>query len=103
MLGQFIAKAFLEKDYENVTARRLAPKPEPEPAPVNASAPSPTEDIAMLEEAVPTAGEQVQETVEKTELTEKPIKTEPAAMSEPRPWCSVPGRSNACNNEPSSK
>ncbi|KAF5005126.1 hypothetical protein F66182_15980 [Fusarium sp. NRRL 66182] len=36
----------------------------------------------MLEEAVPTAGEQVQETVEKTELTEKPIKTEPAAMSD---------------------
>lgn len=80
MLEQFIAKAFLEKDYENVTARRLAPKPQPEPAPATASAPPPTEDIAMPEAAAPTVGEQIQETVEKTEPIENPIKTEPAAI-----------------------
>jgi hypothetical protein len=69
-----------------VTARRLAPKPQPipepapVPSPVTAPAPPPTEDIAMPEAPVPTVGEHVQETIEKPEPTEKPIKTEPATM-----------------------
>ncbi|KUL86917.1 hypothetical protein ZTR_05334 [Talaromyces verruculosus] len=91
----FIAKAFLEKDYENVTARRLAPKPQaipepaPVPSPVAAPAPPPTEDIAMPEAPVPTVGEHVQETIEKPEPTEKPIKTEPATMPDSEPIAAV--------------
>ncbi|EED14843.1 conserved hypothetical protein [Talaromyces stipitatus ATCC 10500] len=78
----FIAKAFLEKDYENATAKRLAPKPEAkqEPARISAPAPPPSEDILMSEAPLPTVGEQVKETVEKLEHTEKPIKTEPATL-----------------------
>ncbi|OKL55862.1 hypothetical protein UA08_08888 [Talaromyces atroroseus] len=92
----FIAKAYLERDYEIVTARKVAPKLEP--APVSAPAPAPAaipapsppapaqptaEDVPMAEAPVSILSEPVKESIEKTEQRDHPIKTEPLAAPDP--------------------
>lgn len=83
----------MEKDYENVVAKKAAPEPEPEPAPISAPAPSlpapvsvpsqpPTEDVPMSEAPSSTLGEQPKESVENAEVAQPSIKTEPIAAPE---------------------
>uniref|UniRef100_A0A093UUR9 Titin n=1 Tax=Talaromyces marneffei PM1 TaxID=1077442 RepID=A0A093UUR9_TALMA len=65
---------------ETCTRATTHTEPAPVPEPVTAPEPPPTEDVFMPEAPVPTVGEQVKETIEKPEPTEKPIKTEPTTM-----------------------
>lgn len=89
----FIAKAFLEKDYENITARKTAPKPEAEslpapvpiptqalssaPSPAHAPAQQPPEDIPMSEAPDLAVGVEAKDFNENSELPDRPIKIEP--------------------------
>ncbi|KAH8704055.1 hypothetical protein BGW36DRAFT_370494 [Talaromyces proteolyticus] len=70
----FIAKAFLEKDYEGITAKRTAPKAEP--------VHPPAEDVAMSEAPPAVVDEPAEDIVQQPDLPEPPIKTEAAVVSE---------------------
>ncbi|KAF3398357.1 hypothetical protein F1880_005945 [Penicillium rolfsii] len=59
----FIAKAFLEKDYEAIKAREVVPPP--------------TEDVSMSEVDQKTETSPLPSTLEQTDLASKPLKVEP--------------------------